>query len=156
MKCRGGAAGAFLLANGRGANIDAASPLAREAFLAVAELAGSAAQGRILSAAPITLAEIEARFGERIEAHEEITFDAASGNLRGRKSRRLGAIALAEAPTPVEPSEETAKLLADAIAKIGIDRLPWTKALTAMARPRHVPARERRRTESGPISPMRR
>ena len=129
-KNRGGASGAFLLANGRGAAIDAASPLAREAFLAVAELAGSAVQGRILSAAPITLAEIEARFGERIEAHEEITFDAASGNLRGRKSRRLGAIVLAEAPTPVEPSDETANLLADAIAKIGIERLPWTKTLT--------------------------
>src|SRR5215470_16730678 len=37
---RGGGTGAFLLANGRGANVDPASPLAREPFLAVAELAG--------------------------------------------------------------------------------------------------------------------
>jgi len=50
-------------------------------------------------------------------------------SLRGRNSRRLGAIALAEAPMPVEPGDETAKLLADAVAKIGIAILPWTKAL---------------------------
>ena len=92
-------------------------------------LTGSAAQGRILSAAPIALTEIEARFADRIEAHEEIAFDAASGSLRGRKSRRLGAIALAEAPTPVEPSDATVNLLAAAITKTGIDRLPWTKPL---------------------------
>src|SRR6516164_4480583 len=67
-KSRGGGMGAFLLANGRGASLDSASPLAREPFLAVAELAGSAAQGRILSAAPITLAEIETHFADRITA----------------------------------------------------------------------------------------
>ena len=128
-KSRGGAAGAFLLANGRGAVVDAASPLAREPFLAVAELTGSATQARILSAAPMTLAEIEARFADRIEAREEIAFDAQSKSLRGRNSRRLGAIALAEAPMAVRPSDETAKLLADAVAKIGVAALPWTKAL---------------------------
>src|SRR6187549_730538 len=67
-----GANGAFLLANGRGANIDPASALAREPLLAVAELAGTAAQSRILLAAPITLEEIEERFADRIERREEI------------------------------------------------------------------------------------
>ncbi len=128
-KNRGGDTGAFLLANGRGATIDAASVLARETFLAVAELTGSAAAGRILSAAPITLAEIEARFADHVVARKEIAFDAASGSLRGRKSRRLGAIVLADAPVPVTTSDETAKLLAENIAKAGIERLPWTKSL---------------------------
>jgi ATP-dependent helicase HrpB len=129
-KNRGGAAaGAFLLANGRGANVDPASPLAREPFLAVAELTGSATQGRILSAAPITLAEIEQKFAERIVAREDITFDAASVTLRGRRSRKLGAIVLAERPISVAPGEATAKLLTDALAGTGIGRLPWTKSL---------------------------
>ena len=128
-KNRGGAAGAFVLANGRGANLDPASPLAREPFLAVAELAGSAAQGRILSAAPITLGEIEARFADRITARQDITFDATSLSLRGRNSRRLGALVLGEQPMPVMPDENTANLLAESIAALGIDRLPWTKAL---------------------------
>ncbi len=62
-KSRGGN-GAFLLANGRGANVDPASAMAREPLLAVAELSGTAAQSRVLLAAPITLAEIEQRFAE--------------------------------------------------------------------------------------------
>ena len=53
-----GSNGVFLLANGRGANVDMKSGLAREPFLVVAELTGTAAQGRILLAAPITLPEI--------------------------------------------------------------------------------------------------
>ena len=128
-KNRGGAAGAFLLANGRGANIDPASPLAREPFLAVAELAGTAAQGRILSAAPITLAEVERHFSDRIAAREEIVFDAASASLRGRRSRRLGAIALSDQPMPVVANDDTTQKLADGIAGLGMHRLPWTKSL---------------------------
>jgi ATP-dependent helicase HrpB len=128
-KNRGGGSGAFLLANGRGAIIDAASPLAREPFLAVAELAGTAALGRILMAAPIALTEIEQRFAGSIATRDDITFDAASGSLRGRKSRRLDAISLADQPVPVVPTEETAQKLADGIATVGIGRLPWTKSL---------------------------
>ena len=128
-KNRGGATGAFLLVNGRGANIDQASALAREPFLAVAEMTGTAAQSRILLAAPITPEEIEARFAGKIEARDDVTFDAASASLRGRRSRRLGAIALSEQPIPVTGSDENAQKLADGIAKLGIARLPWTKAL---------------------------
>jgi ATP-dependent RNA helicase HrpB len=128
-KNRGSGAGAFLLANGRGASLDVASPLAREPFLAVAELAGSAAQGRILSAAPIGLAEIEAHFADRIVAREDIAFDAASLSLRGRNSRRLGAVVLGERPVPVLADANSAKLLAESLANLGIERLPWTGAL---------------------------
>jgi ATP-dependent helicase HrpB len=128
-KNRGGAPGAFLLVNGRGATIDPASSLAREPFLAVAELAGTAAQGRILSAAPITLAEIERRFSDRIEAREDIAFDAASASLRGRRSRRLGAMALSDQPMPVAADDDTAQKLAGGIAGLGMHRLPWTKSL---------------------------
>ena len=127
-KSRGGN-GVFLLANGRGANIDPASALAREPFLAVAELAGTAAQSRILLAAPVTLAEIEQRFEDHIERCEEISFDAASGSLRGRRIERLGAIALAERPFPVVPGPEAAKKLSEEIVRMGLSRLPWTKSL---------------------------
>ena len=128
-KNRGGGTGAFLLVNGRGANVDRVSPLAREPYLAIAELTGSAALGRILSAAPITLAEIEARFVDRVTTQDEITFDAGSLSLRGRKSRRLGAIALTDRPMPVVADDATARQLAEGITAAGIDRLPWSKAL---------------------------
>jgi len=128
-KNRGTGGGAFLLANGRGASLDSASPLAREPFLAVAELAGSAAQGRILSAAPITLDEIEAHFADRIAARDDVAFDGASLSLRARSSRRLGAIVLSERAVPVLLDDNNARLLAESIANLGIERLPWTQAL---------------------------
>jgi ATP-dependent helicase HrpB len=128
-KNRGGAAGAFLLANGRGAQVDPASPLARAPFLAVAELAGSAAMGRILLAAPITLAEIEARFAERTDTREETVFDQATASLRARRQRRFGALVLSEQPMPAVPNAAAARVLAEGVARLGVDRLPWTQAL---------------------------
>jgi ATP-dependent helicase HrpB len=128
-KNRDGSDGSFLLVNGRGANVDTASPLAREPFLAVAELTGTAARGRILLAAPITLEEIEAGFAERIETRDDVTFDTASASLRGRRSRRLGSIVLTEQAFSVSTNEETARKLAAGVAKLGSVRLPWTKAL---------------------------
>ena len=124
-----GAGGAFLLANGRGANVDPASALAREPFLAVAEIAGTAAQGRILLAAPISLAEIEAEFADRIESREDIVFDDASASLRGRRGLRLGAIALSEQPIRIVPNDDTARMLALGVARLGLHRLPWSKSL---------------------------
>jgi ATP-dependent helicase HrpB len=126
---RGGAAGAFVLANGRGGQIDRASALARESFLVVAELIGSAAQGRITLAAPISLADIEARFAGRIEERGDIACDPKTLALRGRRARRLGAIVLGEQPFAVVPNSDTAKRLAAAIVEAGLDRLPWTKPL---------------------------
>jgi ATP-dependent helicase HrpB len=122
--------GRFLLGNGRGAAVEQTSPLAREPFLAVAEVAGSATQGRIVLAAPISLGAIEKHFAERIETREQITFEPQSGALRGRASRALGAIVLAERPVPVAADEASARILADGIVRLGLDRLPWTKALS--------------------------
>ncbi|HSV21992.1 MAG TPA: ATP-dependent helicase HrpB [Xanthobacteraceae bacterium] len=128
-KNRGTTAGAFLLANGRGAYVDPASPLAREPFLAVAELIGGAAQSRITLATAIDLADIEIRFADRLEDVEEVTCDPKTLTLRARRLRRIGAVTLIEQPLPIRPNEVTAKLLVAAIVKVGLDRLPWTKAL---------------------------
>jgi ATP-dependent helicase HrpB len=124
-----GAGGSFLLANGRGANLDQASPLSREPFLAVGEVAGTAAKGGIVLAAALTLAEIEALFADTIESRQEVTFDAASASLRGRRLRRLGALSFAEQTMKIEPTDETARMLAEGVARLGIGRLPWTKVL---------------------------
>src|SRR5262249_27424039 len=126
---RGGGSGAFLLANGRGANVDPVSALAREAYLAVAELAGTAAQGRVLLGGPITLAGIGGAIHDGIEVREEVIFDQTSASLRGRRARRMGAVVLAEQPVQVAPGPETAQALAAGILRVGLDGLPWTKAL---------------------------
>jgi ATP-dependent helicase HrpB len=121
--------GSFVLANGRGAAIDQTSALARAPTIAVAELTGTAAQGRILLAAPITQAELELRFADRIESADEIAFDRNAMALRARRKRTLHAITLSEAPLTLSPSAETARVLADGLLAAGVDRLPWSKPL---------------------------
>jgi ATP-dependent helicase HrpB len=121
--------GSFVLANGRGASIDQTSALARAPYLAVAELTGTAANGRILLAAPILPADIELRFADEIESTVEVTFDRGAMALRARRKRTLHAITLSEAPLALTPSAETARVLADGLIAAGIDRLPWSKSL---------------------------
>jgi ATP-dependent helicase HrpB len=80
-------------------------------------------------AAALTLAEIEAQFADRIEAREEITFDAATASLRARRWRRLGSLVLSDQPIKIVPGDDTTRMLAAGIARLGIGRLPWSKAL---------------------------
>jgi len=119
--------GSFVLANGRGAAIDQASALSRAPFIAVAELTGTAAQGRILLAAPITQAEIEAHFADQIETSDEITFDRAAMALRSRRRKTLHALTLSEAPLALQFSEQNARILCDGLIAAGLDQLPWSK-----------------------------
>ena len=123
-----GAPGQFLLANGRGASLDATHPLAQAPFLVAAELSGTAASTRILLAAAADEADILAAASHRICERDEIEFDQGVGALRSRRVRRLDAVLLANEPRAVMASEETARLLADGIAKLGLSRLPWSKA----------------------------
>ncbi|WP_419952389.1 ATP-dependent helicase HrpB [Methylobacterium sp.] len=121
--------GEFVMANGRAGRLDPASALAREPFLVVADIAGTAAAGRILAAAAITLEEIETLFAERIESVTQVVFDKASRSLRARASRRLGAATLGERILPVKPDASSAAILARGIVGLGLDNLPWTPAL---------------------------
>ncbi len=120
--------GSFVLANGRGAAVDQTSSLARAPYIAVAELTGTAAQGRILLAAPIAQADIEQRFADQIENSEEISFDRGAMALRGRRRKTLHAITLSEAPMALSPSASTAKIFADGLVAAGLDKLPWSKS----------------------------
>src|SRR5690606_36509179 len=53
-------------------------------------------------------------------------FDEKSASLRGRAVRRLGAIVLDERPLQFKPDEQSAVALAEGIARLGIERLPWS------------------------------
>jgi ATP-dependent helicase HrpB len=122
-------AGAYLLANGRGARLGDGDPLARASFLVVAEMTGTAAASRIVLAAELTESEVMDIAGDRISIEDVLTFDLESGQVRGRRIRRLGAITLAAEPRKVEPGEAAQQALADGIAKNGVSRLPWTRQL---------------------------
>jgi ATP-dependent helicase HrpB len=120
--------GSFVLANGRGAAVEQTSALARAPYIAVGELTGTAAAGRILLAAPITEGEIETQFGSHIETSDEISFDRAALALRARRRKTLHAITLSEAPLTLTPSADTARIFVDGLIAAGLDRLPWSKS----------------------------
>ncbi|BBO09683.1 ATP-dependent helicase HrpB [Bradyrhizobium sp. TM102] len=120
--------GSFVLANGRGAAVEQTSSLARAPYIAIGEMTGTAASGRILLAAQITESEIERHFAEHIESADEISFDRGAMALRARRKRVLHAITLSEATLAVSPSEDTARIFADGLIAAGLDRLPWSKA----------------------------
>jgi ATP-dependent RNA helicase HrpB len=121
--------GEFLMANGRAAALDAHDPLAGEPFLAVGEIAGRAASARVVTAAPLTLDDIEKIAGSSIETADDLSFDRASASLRARRRRRLGALVLAEQTLPPPQDEAAALALARGVLSLGLKRLPWTKAL---------------------------
>ncbi len=127
-----GKPGEYVMVNGRGAAMEPHLALAREPFLAIAEIAGGAASARILAAAAITPEEIASLAGERIEARDEVSFDLAAKALRARSVRRLGAVLLGDKPLPVPATEDTARVLARGLASLGMPALPWSDAARQM------------------------
>ena len=146
-----GKPGDYLMANGRGASLEAHERLAKEPYLAIAEIAGGAASARILAAAAISPDEIEALFAEAIEQRDEIAFDRQARALRARGVRRLGALALNERPLQGARDRGGRARARRRLVALGLDVLPWSKAAGAMARARDVPSQGRRRGMAGPL-----
>ncbi|WP_324749310.1 ATP-dependent helicase HrpB [Sphingomonas sp. LY54] len=124
----------WISAGGRGFRLDPASPLAREAWLAVAEVGGSAAGARILSAAPIEEATIESLFADRIGSGSHVTFDAATGGVRATHGRRLGAIQLSGGQDSRPDPEAVAAALVEGVRSQGLHLLPWSEAAQSLRR----------------------
>lgn len=132
-RLRAAGSGQYLLANGRGAALEPTQRLAREPWIVVADMTGTAQQARILGGAAIgedevlrQAAEGLASFG--LEERTETIFDRNARALRARAVRRYGAISLSERPLAVEATSENAATLAIGVATLGIGLLPWTKA----------------------------
>lgn len=127
-KSRDGRSGEFLLANGRGVALDPADALAREPFLAVAEIAGAAPRARILQAAPLAERDIDSEFAAHIATETIVRFDSATNSVRPRRVRRLGKLVLSDDPLADVDPATLATALADGVRARGVDALPWTSA----------------------------
>jgi ATP-dependent helicase HrpB len=118
----------WISVGGRGFRLDPTSPLAREAWLAVAEVGGAAAGARILSAAPIEQVLVESLFADAVETGTQVSFDPATGAVRASHGRRLGAIRLSGGQdSRAEPVAVEAALL-EGVRLHGLDVLPWSEA----------------------------
>ncbi|MDT9600986.1 ATP-dependent helicase HrpB [Sphingosinicella rhizophila] len=122
----------WISVGGRGFRLDPLSPLAREDWLAVAEVSGTAAGARILSAASIDEERVKSLFGDRITDTAQLSFDPATGSVQARSGRRLGAIILKQGRDHKARPEEIEAALMDGVRNHGLALLPWSASARAL------------------------
>ncbi len=116
----------WISVGGRAFRLDPLSPLAREEWLAVGAVQGSAAGARILSAAPIDEAAVLALFPHRIEEKRTVRFRPDTGGVEALRERRLGAIRLASGPDDSPDPQAVAAALLEGVRTGGLALLPWS------------------------------
>ena len=126
---RAGTAGRYLLSGGRGAALPEGDPMSNEEFLVVAETDGSTQDSRIFLAAPVTAAEIEDFYADRIATEEIVQWSPRDGAVLARRRRRLGALVLEDKPLPRPDAEKLKAAMLDGIRQLGLGALPWSDDL---------------------------
>ena len=130
---RSGQRGEYLSVGGRAYRIDPVDPLGGCEWLAIADAQGHAAGVRILAAAPIDQAEVEAIFADRIVQHSASSYDAASDRVDHRRERRLGAIALTSGQAGrSENAEDDIAVRMAAVRGKGLGLIGWGPASQAL------------------------
>lgn len=119
----------FQLANGTGALLPKGSHLAREEYLAVADVDGVGSEVRIFLAAALRAKDILDAFGEQIQSMEDVRWDEKSASVVARRLKTLGELDLSESKITPSPEVVRTCVLA-AIRSMGLDVLPWTKEAT--------------------------
>ena len=131
-KRRGGSGEDWISVGGRGFRLDPTSPLARNEWLAVAEIQGAASGARILSAATLDPAEVDRLFADHIEIRRTARFDPASGAVEARRERRLGAIVLGAGRDEGASPAMISAALVDAVRTRGLDLLELSEGAQSL------------------------
>jgi ATP-dependent helicase HrpB len=129
---RAGTAARYVLRNGTGAQLAAGTALHNEPYLVVAELDGRRPESLILLAAPLPLDDIERHFADQIETRNVIEWDESSGAAAARRTRRVGAIALADDPLATPDPVRVERVVREAILASDFAMLNWSKEAGAL------------------------
>ncbi len=127
-----GERGRFVLANGSGAVLDAADPLAGSTYLVVADVQGKAQHARIVSAAQVSEDDIRSVLAERLERRTTSAFDPARRAVQVRELVRIGAVVLSERMLPAPRGAEADAAILDALRQNGLGLLDWDDAALAL------------------------
>ncbi|RMF11653.1 MAG: ATP-dependent helicase HrpB, partial [Alphaproteobacteria bacterium] len=129
---RVGDAARYRLANGRGAALDEADALAREQYLAVANLDGQRREGRIFLAAPINREDIEALYPNLVRSEAVVRWDSRTQSVDARRVVRFEALELQAAPLASPDRTAITAAVLDGIRELGIGALPWDRETAAL------------------------
>lgn len=119
-----GKAGEYLLASGRGAVLEATDHLAREPWVAIAELGGGDTRDRVRLAAALEADRIESDLARLISTEDRLAREP-SGRSVIRRSRRIGAIVLDEKVVGAPDAETLTAALRAEIEADGLGALKW-------------------------------
>ena len=122
-----GKPGEVLLASGRGAFLDPTDILAREPWLAVAELGGGDARDRIRLAVPVDPSALESR----IEVEDRLSREP-SGRMTLRRIRRIGAIIVDEKIVGAPDRATITAALRAEVERDGLAGLRWGERASAL------------------------
>jgi ATP-dependent helicase HrpB len=102
--------------------------LVRYDLLAVADIDGAGANGRIYRAAPLSLADLESLYGDQIETRDVVVWSSRDDAVLARRQQRFGALVLKDDPLPKVDPARMAEGLVEGIRQTGLHVLPWDKA----------------------------
>ena len=122
-----GKPGEVLLASGRGAFLDPTELLAREPWLAVAEVGGGDARDRIRLAAPLDPADLE----DQITVEDRLSREP-SGRMVMRRVRRIGAIVVDERITGTPDRSAITQALKAQVEHEGLTGVRWGERSSAL------------------------
>jgi len=122
---RRGDSGRYLLRAGTGATLPAHDPFAREAWIAVASVHGSARDRRVTLAAPLLEDVVVHLFEDAIEETEETRWDDATGAVRSTRAVRLGPLTIRRTSIPHVDRDRCVQAMLAGIRARGVGSLPW-------------------------------
>lgn len=123
---RAGEEGRYTLTNGRGARFGQAQSLARSEFIVAAELDDAEREARILLAAPLARADLEAHFASRLTTCEEVAWNSREQAVLARRIVKLDALVVEEKPLPSIPAEAARAAMLEGLAELGLGALTWS------------------------------
>ena len=121
---RKGDAPRWVLSGGKGAVMEAGTPLASARLLVATDLDGDLREAKIRQAVEIPEADLRSLFADRLHWRDVCEWSRRDGRILARRQQALGALVLDERPWDAPP-EAIARAAFDGLRALG---LPWTGA----------------------------
>ena len=116
----------YQMAGGTGAALPAWSLLAREEFLAIADVDGMGTDVRVYLASPLPKPELLETFAGEITVREDVTWDPVDEAVVAQRAQRLGAIIVSS--QSIQPAGELVRAaMLEGVRRTGFNSLPWGK-----------------------------
>lgn len=127
-KCRANSQHRYLLANGKGAQLNPEDGLAGTPYLVVLDAHGNEAEPYIRLACPLREDQLLESMAQHLENRTDIIWDQQKQAAEAVATQRLGDLILRREKAQTVEAEALSRCLMSAISATGLDCLPWDDA----------------------------